>query len=149
MPQLDQEYIKTGKLKYVVRDLPLESIHKFAFKAAEATHCAGEQGKYWEAHDRFFANQGTLSRKDLSGHAEALSLNVAAFDECVDNGKYAARIRKDLADTQKFNITGTPTFFLGLTDPNGKEIKTVRRVKGAQSYESFKDVIDSLLAGKN
>ena len=148
MPKLDEEYIKTGKVKYIVRDYPIESIHKFAFQAAEATHCAGEQGKYWETHDRFFTAPPTLARKDLSKHAEALGLDVAAFDKCVESGKYAARIRKDIAEGQKFSVNGTPTFFLGLTDPNGKELKSVRTIRGAQNYAGFKDAIESLLAGK-
>src|SRR5206468_2296125 len=57
--QIEKEYIATGKVKYVLLDLPLESIHKFAFKAAQVANCAGEQGKYWEMHDRLFANQET------------------------------------------------------------------------------------------
>jgi len=56
-------------VKYVLRDLPLEAIHPLAMKAAEATHCAGDQGKYWEMHNRLFTNQRELSRPDLTKHA--------------------------------------------------------------------------------
>ena len=77
-PQLDKEYVQTGKVKYVLRDLPLEAIHPLAMKAAEAAHCAGEQGKYWEMHDRLFANQTELARTDLAKHAQALGLDAAA-----------------------------------------------------------------------
>jgi protein-disulfide isomerase len=114
-------------------------------KAAEATQCAGEQGKYWEMHDRLFANQQKLTRPDLSKHAEALGLDMAAFDECLDTGKAAARIRKDMAEAQELRINGTPTFFLGVTDPNSSQIKGTRLV-GAQPYQAFKDVIERLLS---
>jgi protein-disulfide isomerase len=130
----------------VVRDYPLESIHPQAFKAAEAAHCANEQGKYWEMHDRLFANQKALGIKDLPQHAQALGLDEAKFQQCLDSGKYAARIRKDLTDGQRAGITGTPGFFLGVTDPNGTEIKAVRVIKGAQPFAAFQAAIDSLLA---
>jgi protein-disulfide isomerase len=134
-------------VKYVVRDLPLESIHPFAFKAAEATHCAGEQGKYWEMHDRLFANQQQLARPDLSTHARELGLDGVAFDKCMDMEKQAARVRKDLAEAQKVQTTGTPTFFLGLTDPSSSEIKGTR-LTGAQPYAVFKAAIDRLLSAQ-
>jgi len=145
-PQLERDYVKTGKVKLYLRDLPLEALHPQAFKAAEATHCAGEQGKYWEMHDRLFANQRALGRKDLSGYAQALGLDVAAFDQCVDSGKGAARIRKDMADSDKAGARGTPTFFLGLTEPNSAQVKAVRVIRGAQPFAAFKEAIDSLLA---
>ncbi len=145
MPQIEKDYISSGKLKYVVKDFPLESIHNNAFKAAEATRCAQEQGKYWEMHERLFTNQGALGPNDLPGHAEAVGLDVPKFQQCLDNDRYAAQIRKDMADGQQAGVTGTPAFFLGLTDPKGK-IKTLRVIKGAQAYPGFKDAIDSLLA---
>ena len=134
-------------MKYVLRDLPLESIHPFAFKAAEATHCAGDKGKYWEMHDRLFGNQRELARKDLSKHAEALGLDVAAFDQCLDSGKHAGRIRKDMAEAQRLQTTGTPTFFLGLTDANGTQVKGTK-MSGAQPYDAFKAAIDRLLSAQ-
>ena len=128
MPQIDNDYVKTGKIRYVLREFPLESIHPLAFKAAEAANCSGEQGKYWEMHDRLFANQNALAAQQLSGHADAVGLDGQKFKTCLDSGKYAAKLRKDLADAQKAGATGTPTFFIGLTDPKGSEIKAVRRL---------------------
>ena len=71
-------------------DLPLERIHKFAFKAAEATHCAEDQGKFWEMKKRLFENQRAL--EPWSAHAEALGLDVAAFDACMSNDAHAEEI---------------------------------------------------------
>jgi protein-disulfide isomerase len=116
-------------------------------KAAEATHCAGDQGKYWEMHNRLFANQSELARPDLSRHAQVLGLDVPAFDQCVDSGKSAARIRKGIAEAQKLQVNGTPTFFVGLTDSNSSEVKGTRLV-GAQPYQAFKDAIERLLSSQ-
>src|SRR5205823_6444165 len=121
-PQIQRDYVSTGKLKYVFRDFPLEAIHPNAFKAAEAAHCAGVQGKYWEMHDRLFANQSALFPAQLFLHAQALGLDPQSFRQCLDSGQYAAEIRKDLEDGQKAGVTGTPAFILGLTASEGSRI---------------------------
>src|SRR5438874_2061448 len=119
-----------------------------ALKAAEAASCSGEQGKYWEMHDRLFANQNALAAEQLAGHAEAVGLDAGKFKTCLESGKYAAKVRKDLTDAQKAGVTGTPTFFIGLTDSKGSEIKAVRKIVGAQNYAAFRDAIESLLAAQ-
>lgn len=148
LPQIEAEHIKTGNVKYVFRDFPIESIHPQALKAAEAAHCAGEQGKYWEMHGRLFADQRALGLKDLPQHAQALALDARNFQECLDSGKYAANLRRDLADAQKAEVTGTPTFFLGLTEPNSSQVRVLRRLVGAMPYAAFKEAIDGLLSSE-
>jgi protein-disulfide isomerase len=143
-PQLDKDYIQTGKVKYVFRDLPLESIHKNAFKAAEATHCAAEQGKYWEMHDRLFENQKSLELAMLASHAKAVGVEEKKFQTCLDSGKYAAAIRKDIAEANKYGITGTPTSVIGLTQPDSKTIKVLKVIRGAQNIAAFREALDSL-----
>jgi protein-disulfide isomerase len=145
MPKIDEEYIKTGRIRYVLREFPLESIHPQAVKAAEAATCSGEQGKYWEMHSLLFGSPKAMAIKDFVDHAQALNLDVAKFQQCLDSGKYTAKVRKDLNDAQKAGVTGTPTFFLGLTDPKSTEVKSIRKLVGAQPYAAFKDAIDSLL----
>jgi protein-disulfide isomerase len=149
MPQIMDEYVKSGKVKYVLREFPLESIHPLAFKASEAAMCAGDQGKYWEMHDRLFANQNALAAAQLPGHAEAVGLDAGKFKSCLDGGKYTAKVRKDLGDAQKAGATGTPTFFIGRTDPNGTDVRSVRKLVGAQPYAAFKDALDTLLSAQN
>ena len=145
MPQLEKDYIQTGKVKYVIREYPIESIHKQAFKAAEAARCAGDKGKYWEMHDKIFANQGAMSPKDLVDHAQTLGLDVASFQQCLDSGRYAAKVRKDLGDANLAGVRGTPSFFLGLTEPNDSKITAVRSIRGAESFSGFQAIIDSVL----
>jgi protein-disulfide isomerase len=146
LPQLEADYIKTGKLRYVTREFPLESIHPQAFKASEAALCAGDQGKYWEMHDRLFSNQRALGTDQLGAHAQALGLDEAKFTQCLGGGAKAAKVRRDLAEGAKAGVTGTPAFFLGVAD--GATVKVMRVIKGAQPVASFKEAIDSALAAQ-
>jgi len=146
MRQIVDEYIKTGKLKYVFRDFPIESIHPLALKAAEGALCSGEQGKYWEMHDRFFRNQMSIEAKVLPLHALMLGLDVPKFQECLDSGKYPAKIRESVAEGEKAGLQGTPGFFLGLTDQNSPKLRVITYVDGAQPYTVFKEAIDKLLS---
>lgn len=146
-PTIDKEYIQTGKVKYVFRDLPLESIHKNAFKAAEAAHCAGEEGKFWEMHDRLFENQKELEAAKLATYAQAVGVDPKKFQACLDSGKFAAEVRKDMAEANKIGITGTPTTVIGLTQPNDT-IKVLRVLRGAQPLAAFKEALDALAAEK-
>ncbi|MFQ5915733.1 MAG: DsbA family protein [Nitrospinota bacterium] len=148
MPELEKNYIQTGKVKYVLRDFPIVRIHRRAFKAHEAANCAEEQGKYWEVHDRTFANRKAMTPKDLVNYAQASGLAMTEFQQCFESGKYAAEIQKDIQDGRKAGVRGTPSFFLGFTDPSDSKMKAVRMIRGALPYSSFKQVIDSLLSSK-
>ncbi len=143
-PQLDAEYVKTGKLRVMLLDMPIDSIHKLAFKGAEAARCAGEQGKYWEMHDRLFAKQEAL--EPWTSHAEALGLDVAKFNACLDSDKFAASIRGNVAEAQKAGVGGTPSFMLARTDPNSSKVRVLGFLVGAQPFSVFKAQIDGLLA---
>jgi len=142
--QIEKEYVDTGKIRYFFLDFPLK-FHAQAFKAAEAAECAGEQGKFWQMHDRLFANQKALKPEDLPEHAKALGLELSKFQKCLDSGKYADEINKDIAEGQKAGVTGTPASLLGWIEPDGKNVKAVKIIKGAQPYAAFKEGIESLL----
>jgi protein-disulfide isomerase len=115
-----------------------------AFKAAEAARCSGEQGQFWEMHDRLFANQRSL--EPWAGHAEALGLDTAAFEECLASNRHAEAVRADMAVARKAGASGTPSFVLGLTDPaDPGRIEGLTFIRGAQPYEKFKAEIDSAL----
>ena len=134
LPQLESEYINTGKVKLAFRDFPL-SIHPMAKPAALAAECAGDQGKYWEYHDKIFENQGRLSADVWDDFATEIGLNVGTFNSCVSSGKHNAEIDADFAAGRAAGVTGTPAFFI-----NGKLLV------GAQPFEAFKQVIDAELA---
>ncbi len=122
-----------NKVKFVYRDFPLPG-HQFAQKAAEATECADEQGKFWEYHDLVFENQQSLSADSLKNYARTLNLDGSKFDSCLDSGKYTQEVKKDLSDGAKYGVEGTPTFFI-----NGIKIP------GAVPFEQFKQIIDNEL----
>ena len=143
-PQLIKDYVDTGKIKYVWRDYPL-SFHPNAQKAAEAAHCAGEQGKFWDMHDRLFANQQNIAAADLPKHAEALQLNKSMFQQCLDSGRYAADIKKDIDVANSAGISGTPSFLIGTVQPNGS-VRVTNKLVGAKPYAEFKSAIDKLLS---
>jgi len=133
LPQLKENYISKGKVRMVFRDFPL-GFHAQALPAAEAAECADEQGKFWEMHDKIFQNQGSLGTSSYKQWAKDLGLDSAKFDACLDSGKYANEVNKDLQDGQSAGVSGTPTFFI-----NGKE------VVGAQPFSVFQQVIDAEL----
>ena len=145
MPQLERDYISTGKVKYVLLDFPIAGLHPLAFKAHEAARCAGDQNQYWEMHARIFANQQAMSPTDLEAHAKALGLDLAKFQQCLRSEAHAADVRRDLAEGHKAGVSGTPMFFLGITDLNAPRFKASRVLTGAQPYGRFKEAIEALL----
>lgn len=133
---LQADYVATGKMRYVVRDLPL-SFHDNAHPAAEAARCAGDQGMYFEFHDKLFVSQEEWSELPDAGakfkdYAFALGLNQGTFASCYDSGKYKAAVDADLALANKVGASGTPTFFINGT-----------RVVGAQPLSAFTSLIEA------
>lgn len=148
LPEIEKDYIKTGKLKYVFRDFPIASAHKDAFKAALAAGCALDQGKYWEMHDRLFENPTAFTVYNLTQSAEAIGLNKATFQQCLNKNEYETEVQSDFADGLKAGVNQTPTFFLGLTEPNSPKVKVLTVITGAKSYAVFKAAIDSALSAR-
>jgi len=143
-PQLKKQYIDTGRLRYVIRDLPLE-FHKRAMKAAEASYCAAEQGRFWEMRDKLIVNSERLDAGLLPGYAKELGLADERFRGCLDSGKYVPQLQKSLDDARALGITGTPTFVIGKS--GGDTLEGVK-VVGAQPYATFEQHIKTLLDGK-
>jgi protein-disulfide isomerase len=146
VPELEKQFVATGKVRYVFADFPLESIHPQAFKAAEASHCAAEQKKFWEMHDRMFAHQDTLAPESLVEHAKALGLDADKFKTCLDSGKYAEAIKASVAQGEKLGVSGTPAVVLGLSQ--GDQVKAVKLLVGSLPFAVFKEEIDQLMAGQ-
>ncbi len=121
-------------MKFVWKDFPLTSIHPEAFKASEAAHCAGDQAKYWEYHDKLFANQRALQVDSLKKYAAEIGMNAASFGTCLDSGKHAGRVREGLQAAHQLGLQSTPSVFI-----NG------RLIMGAQPFEAFQAVIDDEL----
>jgi protein-disulfide isomerase len=125
-------------------DLPLESLHKLAFAAAEAASCAGDQQRYWEMHDRLFANQGQL--EPWSAHARAVGLDVPTFEECLSSHRNAAAIRRGMAEASQLGVMSTPYFLVGRTEADGVKVRVAAILQGGRPFLAFKEQIDRLLA---
>ncbi len=128
LKQIEDTY--GDNVKMVFRNQPLP-FHNNAKGAAEASMAANEQGKFWQMHDKMFANQQALDRASLERYAQELGLDVGKFKAALDSGKFTKRVEEDSAAGMAVGANGTPTFFI-----NGREFV------GAQPFEAFKNVID-------
>ena len=145
-PQVDRDYVKTGKVRYVFKNYPIDQLHPAAFRAHEAAACAGDQGKYWEMHDKLFGDQRGQDLERYVEHALALGLDAAALRNCIEGPAHDAMIREDVAEAVKGGVRGTPVFVLAFTDPKGQQVTPARVLVGAQPYQAFKEALDVLLA---
>jgi protein-disulfide isomerase len=132
--QLMPQY--AGKVKLVFRQFPLP-IHQQAEKAAEASLCAADQGKFWELHDLMFKNQKKLDISDIKTYAASAGLDGAKFSQCLDSGDKKKQVEADIEAGQAAGVNGTPAFFI-----NGVFLN------GALPIEEFKKVIDPELASR-
>ena len=143
-PKLKRDYIDTGKLRYIARDLPLE-IHSAAAPAAEAAHCANEQGKFWDMHAALLAGAADLGSGGIERRARALGLDMGRFDACVAHHRYSALIAAHEKEADAVGINGTPGFVVGRVAHG--ELTGVR-VEGAVPYDDFGELLRELLAAK-
>lgn len=134
LPQIREEYVKTGKVKFVFKNLPLD-FHNMAETAAWAAICAGKQGMFWEYHDKIFENQGQLSREYFESLAEELSLDLEDFEICFRDRTVLRQITLDEQAAGGARISGTPAFLI-----DGE------LMVGAQPFSAFKEVIDRKLS---
>ncbi len=137
-PQLIQDYVDTGLVRYVFKDFPLESIHPQANLASQAARCAHEQNAFLTMHDRLFETQSEWGNEQaaeiFAGYAKEMGLDEADFTECLNSGKYESLIASQLQEGLSLGVQGTPAFFV-----NGNPIS------GAQPFSVFQQMIDDEL----
>jgi protein-disulfide isomerase len=143
-PRLKRDYVDTGKVRFIVRDLPLE-FHSAARPAAEAAHCAGEQGHFWPMHDALLASDTKLDDASVSRRAQAMGLDVSRFRACVTGNKYEQAIARNAAEAAALGVRGTPTFIIGTTAHGELEGALLA---GALPYEDLAAFLNELLAGR-
>jgi protein-disulfide isomerase len=137
MPVIREQLIATGRVRWRYRDFPLPS-HRWSRLASLAAHCAGEQGKFWEMHDRLFLRhdwaQGSKNPRGLfRDYAKDAGVDLDKYDACMDSQRYAGRIQASLEEGEALGVGGTPTFFV-----NGK------RFEGRPTSDAFQALVDNL-----
>lgn len=135
----DSDYLNNGNVNLVYKQFPLNSIHPFAQKAAEASLCAQEQGKFWEYHDTLFENQNALTVSNLKQYALSLNINPTQFNACLDDGKYEAEVLKEFNLGVSLNIGGAPTFII-----LNKETEKGLVLEGAYPWSDFEGAIKEI-----
>lgn len=145
MPHLIRDYVDTNRLRYLFLEFPVEQRHPQALAAASAARCAGEQGRYWEMRQQLYSHPLELDTSGFRLRADALGLDRARFDGCIDSVRYEPLIRASMAQGVELMARGTPTFFLGWPVAGEKRVHLIRRIDGAQPYELFQREIDRLL----
>jgi len=134
LKQIEEKY--KDNVRIVYRQYPIASLHPYAPKAAEASLCAHEQGKFWELHDAMFQEQDKLTIKDLKAKATRLGLDQKKFDSCLDTGKFSERVQEDTREGQRSGVTGTPALYINGVSVDG----------GAVGFDVMQRLLDEELA---
>jgi protein-disulfide isomerase len=138
LPDVKQRLVATGKARFIYRDFPLDDIHPHARLAAHAAACADEQGKYWQVHDLLFQGQPDWStgnaERIIRGYAQAASLDMARYQECMESARYAGRIQASYEQGVALGVGGTPQFLIG------------GRIYEGMGYDAMRRLVDSLAA---
>jgi protein-disulfide isomerase len=143
LPRLKSDYIDTGKVRLVFRDLPL-AMHPESVPAAVAAHCAAEQGRFWAMNEALFTHQATLGAELYGRLAQTLKLDVQKFSTCSMNPATKKRVQASVQAAHYYEISGTPSFILGR--PENGRVEILRVARGYVDFETFAREIDGLLA---
>ncbi len=142
LPSLTTKYVEHGLVSFWFRQFPLP-IHPHAVQAAQSALCAAQQGRFWEMHDALFANQDMLSRPQLLSHGAAIGLDAQLFRKCLDGPPFDS-VATDQAQGEAAGVTGTPTFFVGKRNADGRLVASVV-LQGARSAREFDQAISPML----
>jgi protein-disulfide isomerase len=140
-PALDSVYIKTGKVRFVVRDFPLKN-HPYARPAAEAVRCAGEQGKYWDLRDAILAESEPPLAATISAVAADIHLDMKEFEQCQSQRKFSSDIDAEQSEAERIGINGTPMFLIGR--PGDGKVQGVV-IQGNRSIDVYRGEIERSL----
>ena len=139
--RIRQEYIDTGLVQFIHRDLPLK-MHPHSVPAAVAARCARAQGRFWDMHGALFDNQGRLGADLYAKLARQLKLDEAKFSACLDDRTQGQAIARDLSVAKRLGLTGTPSFLIGTIE--GDTLTVAREARGAPAFEMFAQEIEKL-----
>ena len=132
--EIKKNYIDTGKVRFYSRDLPLDSMHPNAIRAAQAARCAIEQGQFWQLRDIMGANPAKLDMDSILADAASLKMDTGKLRSCIESDKYKQAIQTDVLEAMKIGADGTPTFVIGKSTSDGVDGEVM---VGAMPYELF------------
>jgi protein-disulfide isomerase len=143
-PLIDHAYLKAGTVKYFFRDLPGPEHPGAPFKAKVA-RCAGDQNRFWEAHDNLFRNQKPFDGPGMAQFTQELGLDGARFQACLTSNRYVEAIQRSADGAQRMRLNGTPAFLIGTLSEDGSLLQATKVFLGAESFQAFRDALDGLL----
>ena len=141
-PLLKSRFVDKGLLRFVVMDLPLDN-HRHAVLAAQAAHCAGDQGKYFDLSEAMYDRYNELNPKLIVDLAKGTGVDMARFDQCLESERYLEKVKTAMETARKLRLTGTPSFIIGKTTPND-QIEGIK-VVGAHPFKTFKTGLNQML----
>ncbi len=146
LDKINRDYVDTAQVAYVFRQLPLDAVHPHAVDAAKASSCAGEQGRFWEMHDRLFVDQSFASPNVFEGYASHIrGLDTESFRACLRSSSFND-IAEDQKEAARLGVRSTPSFFIGRIEADGKRVSAMKKINGVVSYEEFSRAIDDVIA---
>lgn len=146
MPQIKAEFVDTGRVRYVFRHFPIEGLHPEAVGSARAADCAFAQDKFWPMHDRLFSNPQGHTPDALAEHARAVGLSMPAYTACM-SGSGRSVVAEDLDAGARGGAMGTPAFFIGVPQPDGR-VRVTHTVYGAKPFATFKVALETALSSE-
>ena len=141
-PALKTRYFESGKVRFAYRDYPRDE-EGWGLVAAHAARCAGEQGQFWEMHNRLFDQGARLGKGIMLQIAKELRLKIDPLMQCMDSQKHVEAILADRDMAVKLGFHGTPGFLVVKTD--GRRFSDPTLIPGAVRYDTFRNEIERLL----
>jgi protein-disulfide isomerase len=143
-PAVRKDIVKTGEVQYMVVNSPLDRIHPLAVGAAEAAECAAREGRFWEMHERLFSEPKSLTPEDLIAHGKAVGVNELRFKACLDTHATLEKVKNDQSEAARLGVQGTPSFFVGVVERDGK-IDLKRRLRGLIQADVLANAVRDVL----
>lgn len=146
MGEIDEKFIRTGRIQYVFKDFPIVQLHPDAVLAHQAARCAAEQGKFWEMHSRMFSPAGTHTPEQLEAHAKAAGVSMQPYLECLASNRTLTDVKASVDTAVQLGANGTPAFFVGIRDPETNRVRILQGLSGAQPFAEFEKAIQAVEA---
>jgi protein-disulfide isomerase len=147
MPQIEANFIRSGRIRYYFRDFPIDELHPEAIRAHETARCGLEQDteKYWTLHRSLFSAPGSHTKDNLEARVREAGLDLAAVQSCLATGRVTDGIRRGGDQASALGAQGTPAFFVGMRDPGSNTVRVLEAIKGAHPYQVFEEALQKAL----